>query len=274
MDEIKSNPVNSLAQRGLMGSALNDSLGLTKRQIPRLLVGILLADYVLISIEFFHCNLHLHRSMFGSKTYHRQQSNVLRSDLTTNIRIFSSFYLIKRSRTGFFSLNVRAAPSSDSGSNSTASQNSSSLAALCIVPPERMWPAIQSIRKVHDKRFRQWFPNIPLIFPLLRSLSISDEVLLDAAQTMAPVLARFTPFQVACDASPERRCLTLGCCRFQWTGWKLSSTGTAGASGSSHGPARPSSTCRCRFLVRRYGPARGGLICGGCGIRVWYPLHP
>eukprot|EP00291_Cryptomonas_curvata_P010481 CAMPEP_0172192128 /NCGR_PEP_ID=MMETSP1050-20130122/24139_1 /TAXON_ID=233186 /ORGANISM="Cryptomonas curvata, Strain CCAP979/52" /LENGTH=156 /DNA_ID=CAMNT_0012867363 /DNA_START=373 /DNA_END=840 /DNA_ORIENTATION=- len=83
-------------------------------------------------------------------------------------------------------------------SNTTPSSNSA-LAGLCIIPPEELWPAIQSIRKVHDKRFRQWFPNIPLIFPFFRSSPITNELLLGAAEAMAPALARFSPFQVTMD---------------------------------------------------------------------------
>ncbi|GAB5354382.1 hypothetical protein AAMO2058_000114000 [Amorphochlora amoebiformis] len=37
--------------------------------------------------------------------------------------------------------------------------------ALCIIPPARLWPCIQSIRKVHDKAYARWMPHVNLVYP-------------------------------------------------------------------------------------------------------------
>ncbi len=37
--------------------------------------------------------------------------------------------------------------------------------ALVIIPPENLWPPIQSIRKRHDRVFRRWMPHITMVYP-------------------------------------------------------------------------------------------------------------
>ena len=39
--------------------------------------------------------------------------------------------------------------------------------ALCIIPPESQWPAIQTIREQHDPAFKRWMPHINLLFPFI-----------------------------------------------------------------------------------------------------------
>ncbi len=37
--------------------------------------------------------------------------------------------------------------------------------AVVIIPPETVWPPIQSIRQQHDRQVRRWMPHITLLYP-------------------------------------------------------------------------------------------------------------
>eukprot|EP01083_Nonionella_stella_P040905 110918_1 len=40
-------------------------------------------------------------------------------------------------------------------------------AALCIIPPVEIWPAIQEIREKHDAAYRRWQPHINILYPFV-----------------------------------------------------------------------------------------------------------
>lgn len=37
--------------------------------------------------------------------------------------------------------------------------------ALVLIPPQDLWPPIQSIRQQHDQKARRWMPHVTLIYP-------------------------------------------------------------------------------------------------------------
>ena len=39
--------------------------------------------------------------------------------------------------------------------------------ALCIIPPEHIWPPIQEIRKYADPAYKRWMPHINIFFPFI-----------------------------------------------------------------------------------------------------------
>ena len=39
--------------------------------------------------------------------------------------------------------------------------------ALCIIPPQHLWPDIQAIRKIHDPAYVRWMPHINIFFPFI-----------------------------------------------------------------------------------------------------------
>ena len=39
--------------------------------------------------------------------------------------------------------------------------------AVVLIPPEGLWPPIQSIRQIHDAHFKRWMPHVTLLFPFL-----------------------------------------------------------------------------------------------------------
>ncbi|CAJ2502085.1 Uu.00g049380.m01.CDS01 [Anthostomella pinea] len=39
--------------------------------------------------------------------------------------------------------------------------------ALCIIPPEHLWPAVDGLRCLYDKAYEQWPPHVNLIYPFV-----------------------------------------------------------------------------------------------------------
>ena len=39
--------------------------------------------------------------------------------------------------------------------------------ALCVIPPNELWPEIQNIRSLHDPAYARWMPHINMAFPFL-----------------------------------------------------------------------------------------------------------
>eukprot|EP01083_Nonionella_stella_P011628 33016_1 len=47
-------------------------------------------------------------------------------------------------------------------------------AALCIIPPEHLWPKIQEIRIVHDPAYTRWMPHLNIFFPFVDEKYFDD----------------------------------------------------------------------------------------------------
>ena len=63
--------------------------------------------------------------------------------------------------------------------------------ACVIIPPKRIWPPIQAIRRKHDKRFERWMPHINLLYPF-RPKGEYDKIERD----FRDVLQRIEPFEI------------------------------------------------------------------------------
>ncbi|KAJ2962114.1 hypothetical protein NQ176_g10955 [Zarea fungicola] len=46
--------------------------------------------------------------------------------------------------------------------------------ALCIIPPQTLWPAINRLRSLNDKAYAKWPPHINLIYPFVHPETLSD----------------------------------------------------------------------------------------------------
>lgn len=63
--------------------------------------------------------------------------------------------------------------------------------AAVVIPPETLWPAIQEIRRQHDRNAVRWMPHVTLVYPFL-----PEDLFADAAPIVASILAGFAPFTV------------------------------------------------------------------------------
>lgn len=63
--------------------------------------------------------------------------------------------------------------------------------AIVIIPPKELWPNIQEIRKLYDKKIDRWMPHITLIYGF-----IPEEYFEQAAELISQVLSSFSPFTV------------------------------------------------------------------------------
>lgn len=68
--------------------------------------------------------------------------------------------------------------------------------ALCVIPPEHLWPPIQAIRSQHDRAYPRWMPHINLVYPFVPE----QEFPLIKAR-LAPAVQRHQPFSLQFDAS-------------------------------------------------------------------------
>ncbi len=67
-------------------------------------------------------------------------------------------------------------------------KNKTHKTALCIIPPQKIWQPIQTIRKKHDKQFYRWMPHINLLYPFKprSSFSLLIDVLLHVCSQVEP----------------------------------------------------------------------------------------
>lgn len=70
-------------------------------------------------------------------------------------------------------------PSIDSNSHGNLGAPSHDT-ALCIIPPQTLWPAINRLRSLNDKAYAKWPPHINLVYPF-----VYPEVLADAADILS-----------------------------------------------------------------------------------------
>jgi poly(A) polymerase len=66
--------------------------------------------------------------------------------------------------------------------------------ALAIVPPQEAWPAIQALRRRHDRHVDRWMPHLNLLYGF-----VPAEHFAAAAAAAARALADFPPFTVTLD---------------------------------------------------------------------------
>ncbi|KAK3369038.1 hypothetical protein B0T24DRAFT_350401 [Lasiosphaeria ovina] len=58
-------------------------------------------------------------------------------------------------------------------------------AALCIIPPRHLWPAVDSLRALYDKAHGKWPPHVNVIYPFVR-----PEALAAAAERVAAAVSQ------------------------------------------------------------------------------------
>lgn len=63
--------------------------------------------------------------------------------------------------------------------------------AIVVIPPEEVWPPIQSIRQLYDEKMRRWMPHITLIYPFW-----PHERFPEAVSALSPALAQVEPFRL------------------------------------------------------------------------------
>ena len=63
---------------------------------------------------------------------------------------------------------------------------------ICVVPPTSAWPAIQAVRREHDRHFERWPPHINLVYPLL----LTDQGLRELPGRLRELLLDVPPFEV------------------------------------------------------------------------------
>jgi RNA 2',3'-cyclic 3'-phosphodiesterase len=68
--------------------------------------------------------------------------------------------------------------------------------AMCLLPPEKYWQEIQSIRSIHDKAYRRWMPHINLIYPFFPEADF-DQI----RERLEVIFQNMSPFVIEFDAS-------------------------------------------------------------------------
>jgi 2'-5' RNA ligase len=78
--------------------------------------------------------------------------------------------------------------------------------ALVLLPPAAITPAIESVRREHDRRFERWPPHINLIYPFRVSPSETAgqaiHLASDIRARIEAVTTTFQPFRVSLSADP------------------------------------------------------------------------
>ena len=79
--------------------------------------------------------------------------------------------------------------------------------AVVLIPPEPIQPAIQAIRRIHDRNFRRWMPHITLLYPFAAQHNFVDVIpaLTAAAQEVTSFTLKFARF----DAFKHRKSCTM-----------------------------------------------------------------
>ncbi|HEX8702471.1 MAG TPA: poly(A) polymerase [Myxococcaceae bacterium] len=64
-------------------------------------------------------------------------------------------------------------------------------AAVVLIPPEELWPAIEALRSKHDRNYERWMPHITLLYPF-----VPEEHFAEAETLITQALQNLAPFQV------------------------------------------------------------------------------
>ncbi|ATY60794.1 DUF455 domain [Cordyceps militaris] len=81
------------------------------------------------------------------------------------------------------------APTTDAQPTFSASHDT----ALCIIPPQSLWPAINRLRSLNDKAYAKWPPHINLVYPF-----VHPDVVADAADILLQLnLSNLFPLNVS-----------------------------------------------------------------------------
>ncbi len=86
-------------------------------------------------------------------------------------------------------------------------RNKTHTTAVVLIPSETVQPAIQDIRRVHDRNFRRWMPHITLLYPFAerQDFATITSALAKAAQQVSPFSVQFARF----DAFKHRKSCTM-----------------------------------------------------------------
>jgi poly(A) polymerase len=64
-------------------------------------------------------------------------------------------------------------------------------AAVVLIPPEELWPAIEALRSKHDRNYERWMPHVTLLYPF-----VPEEHFAEAEALITEALSGLAPFQV------------------------------------------------------------------------------
>jgi poly(A) polymerase len=64
-------------------------------------------------------------------------------------------------------------------------------AAVVLIPPDEVWPAIEALRSKHDRNYERWMPHVTLLYPF-----VPEEHFAEAEALIAQALRDLPPFQV------------------------------------------------------------------------------
>jgi 2'-5' RNA ligase len=68
--------------------------------------------------------------------------------------------------------------------------------AVVLIPPDELWPPIQTIRRKHDRHIRRWMPHITMIYPFRpqEEFGVMAEKFLVACQQIEPFEVQLRDF--------------------------------------------------------------------------------
>jgi poly(A) polymerase len=64
-------------------------------------------------------------------------------------------------------------------------------AAVVLIPPEELWPPIETLRAKHDRTYERWMPHVTLLYPF-----VPEEHFAEAEALITEALRDMAPFQV------------------------------------------------------------------------------
>ena len=104
--------------------------------------------------------------------------------------------------------------------------------AICVVPPQSVWPQLQEIRVFNDRAFVRWPPHINLLYPFHAD---EGDAFAAAAARCTRALSAVAPFKARAPPS-QQKFLAARCCSGPLK--NLTPTSTAPDARSERGPVR------------------------------------